>query len=143
MHTYTYIHIYMHTYTYIRIYMHTYTYMHIYTYTYIHIYMHIYIYTHSLSVIIFNHDLSQETEYSSLCYTAGPHQWVFNHALRRHLAVSQRGFWLSQLMRRSYWYLMGRAPGCCKKILQCRGQPPTMRNYSPPKVNSTQFEKLS
>ena len=32
-----------------------------------------YIHIHSLSYIIFHHGLSQETEYSSLCYTIGPH----------------------------------------------------------------------
>ena len=31
------------------------------------------IYIHSLSYIIFQHGLSQETGYSSLCYTIGPH----------------------------------------------------------------------
>ena len=32
-----------------------------------------YIYIHSLSYIIFHHNLSKETEYSSLCCTEGPH----------------------------------------------------------------------
>ena len=32
-----------------------------------------YIYIHSLSSVIFHHDLSQETGCSSLCYAAGPH----------------------------------------------------------------------
>ena len=34
---------------------------------------HPYIYIHSLSYIIFHLGFSQETGYSSLCYTAGPH----------------------------------------------------------------------
>lgn len=42
-------------------------------YTYIYMCVCIYIYIYSLSYIIFHHGLSQETVYSSLCYTAGPH----------------------------------------------------------------------
>ena len=35
--------------------------------------MQSYTYIHSLSHILFHHVLSQETGYSSLCYTVGPH----------------------------------------------------------------------
>jgi len=34
---------------------------------------HIYTHTHYFSHTIFHHSLSQETGYSSLCYTVGPH----------------------------------------------------------------------
>ena len=40
---------------------------------YIYIYIYKYIYIYSLSYIIFHHGLSQETGYSSLCCTVGPH----------------------------------------------------------------------
>ena len=45
----------------------------------------LYIYIYFLSYIIFHHSLSQETGYSPLCYTVGPHclstHWLFIHCL--------------------------------------------------------------
>ena len=43
--------------------------------TYICIYVHIYIYI--LFYILFHYGLSQDTEYSSLCYTVGPVVYPF------------------------------------------------------------------
>ena len=42
------------------------------TQLYIHTYIYIYIYIYILVHILFHYGLSQDIEYSSLCYTVGP-----------------------------------------------------------------------
>ena len=44
-------------------------YVYMYIYVYVYICLCVYVYIYSFSYIIFHHGLSQETVYSSLCYT--------------------------------------------------------------------------
>ena len=55
--------------------MQSYTYIYVCVYIYIYVYTHTHTHTHTLSLshTIFHHILSQETWYSSLCCTVGPH----------------------------------------------------------------------
>ena len=47
--------------------------IHTYIHTHIYIYIHTYIHTYLLFHILFHYGLSQDIEYSSLCYKVGSH----------------------------------------------------------------------
>ena len=56
----------------IYIHTHIYIYVHIYIYIYIYIYIHTHTYIHVVFPILFHYGLSQDNQYSSLCYKVGP-----------------------------------------------------------------------